>query len=159
MVPLTQIAHCLAALFRLSTFDSPDIPWDRQRVRQEMDFGDIVQLIFDRWEQAPEANGIEIGTRRSEVTEDGYESEQWWFHSMRRILLLKSLWEAKVAAMTAVEAPQVSGGLGTDLNVNFNGVWVPGTQMMDALEFGPMNMDMLDDIWIRDMLGGYDFNT
>jgi hypothetical protein len=31
--------------------------------------------------------------------------------------------------------------------------------MMDTLEFGPMNMEMLDDTWIRDMLGGYDFNT
>jgi len=159
MVPLTQIAHCLVALFRLSTFDSPDIPWDRQRIREEMDFGDMVQLIFDRWEQVPEANGIENGAGRSEVTEDGYESEQSWFHSMKRILRLKGLWEAKVTAMTAMDAPEMSGGLGTDNNVNLNGVWVPGTQMMDALEFGPMNMEMLDDTWIRDMLGGYDFNT
>ncbi len=70
-----------------------------------MDFGDTVQLIFDRWEQVPEANGIEIGAGRPEVTKDGYEAEQPWFHSMKRILLLKSLWEAKIAGMTAVDPP------------------------------------------------------
>ena len=64
MAILTQMAHCLVALYRLSTFESPDIPWDRQRVRQELDLGDIIKLIADRWEQVPAAAGIEMGSRR-----------------------------------------------------------------------------------------------
>ncbi|KAE9373028.1 hypothetical protein N431DRAFT_544205 [Stipitochalara longipes BDJ] len=157
MLPLTQMAHCLVALFRLSTFESPGVPWDRQRVRQEMDFGDIVQLIVDRFDKIPQASGIEVSPGRVEVTEDGQKSEQSWFYEMRRILVVRPLWEAKVAAMTGVIAER-TGGLGPQNNSAVNECGGLGMQQMDNMDFGGMNVDMLDDNWIRDMLGGgYDF--
>jgi hypothetical protein len=152
-MPLTQMAHCLVALFRLSTFESPGILWDRERVRQEMDFGDIVQLIVDRWDELPEANGIEMGPERVEVTEDGQMSEQSWFHAMKKLLVVRNLWDVKVAAMTAVSA-QGASGLGQQYNSTLNGGGELGMHQMDNLEFYGMNVDMLDDNWIRDMLGG-----
>lgn len=162
MMPLTQMAHCLVALFRLSTFESPGVAWDRQRIRQEMDFGDIVKLIVDRWDQVPEANGIEMLPGRRESTEDGQESDQPWFHAMRKILVIKNLWEhwdVKVGAMTASDAEKTDGQDPVDNGVA-NGIVAPGMQHMGAWEYGGMNLDLLDDNWMRDMLGGggCDFN-
>jgi hypothetical protein len=157
MMPLTQLGHFLVALFRLSIFESPDIPWDRRRVRQEMNFGDIVQLIVDRWEQVPEANGIEMVPGMAKVTKDGVWSEPSWFHAMKRVLVVRSLWEAKVAAMTVADADR-AGGLKPEESEGVNGLGEPGMQQMDGMEFGGMNVDLLDDAWIQDILGGgYDF--
>jgi hypothetical protein len=124
-----------------------------------MDFGDIVKLIVDRWEQVPEANGIEMSPGRAEITEDGQESEQPLFHAMKKLLAVKSLWDMKVAAMTAADASEGASGLVPEEHGAAGGAWGPGMHIMDSLEFGPMNMEMLDDNWIRDMLGGgFDFN-
>jgi hypothetical protein len=147
------MGHCLVALFCLSTFESPDVPWDRQRVRQEMNFGDMVQLIVDRWEQAPQANGIEMSPATVEFTDDGVFSEQSWFHAMKRILVVKNLWEAKVATMTAADAER-AGGLIPEHGGGMNGLGAADMQQMDAMEFGGMNIDLLDDTWVKDMLGG-----
>ncbi|KAH8756431.1 hypothetical protein F5882DRAFT_385163 [Hyaloscypha sp. PMI_1271] len=157
MIPLTQMGHFLFALFRLSIFESPDVPWDRRRVRQEMNFGDIVQLVVDRWEQVTEANRIEIVPEMAKVTKDGAWSEPSWFHAMKRVLVLQGLWEAKVAAMTAADVDR-AGGLKPQESEGINELGGPGMQQMDGMEFGGMNVDLLDDDWIQDMLGGgYDF--
>lgn len=117
-------------------------------MRQELDLGDIVKLMADRWEQVPPAAGIEMGSRR--VGERGDQcSGDPWSHTRKRILGIGNWWEAKVAAMTAADAERESG-----LRAE-----VPGQQQMEALEFGAMNMDTLDDIWMRDLMGGgYEFN-
>ncbi|KIN06912.1 hypothetical protein OIDMADRAFT_150163 [Oidiodendron maius Zn] len=157
MAILTQMAHCLAALFRLSTFEAPDIPWDRQRIRREMDLGDIVKLIVDSWEQVPQAAGIEIPHQPAGERGDNQMLEGSWLYGMKGLLVVRSFWEAKVAAMAAADAER-EGGPGPEDNRAMNEFGIPGSQQMDALEFGAMNMDMLDDTWLRDGLGGYDFN-
>jgi hypothetical protein len=119
-----------------------------------MNFGDIVQLVVDRWEQFHEANGIKMSPRTVEVTtEDDVSSEQSWLHAMKRIVVLRSLWEAKLAAMTAADAEK-AGGLMPEENGGMNGLGGPGMQQMDAMEFGGVNVDLFDDAWIKDMLGG-----
>jgi len=153
---LTQTCHCLIALFRLSIFEAPDIPWDCQRVRQEIDLGDVVKIIVARLEQVPQVAGIEMSPQL--VGESG-ELEGTWFYAMKGLLMVKGCWEAKVAAITAADVGREDESPSEDnmhLNVNENGVVEP--QQIDALDFGAMNIDMLDDTWIRDILGGYDFN-
>jgi hypothetical protein len=158
MAYFTQMAHCLVALYRLSTFESPDIPWDRQRVRQELDLGDIFKLMADRWEQVPPAAGIEMGFRRAGERGDDQWSGDPWSHTRKRVLGIGNWWEAKVATMAAADAERESGP-GAEENRAVNRFGAPGQQQMEALEFGAMNMDTLDDIWIRDLLGGgYEFN-
>jgi len=158
MTVLTQIAHSLVALFRLSTFESPDTPWDCQRVRQELDFGEVIQLVVDRCEQVPSAVGIEMGPRRASEREDGLWPEGSWLHTMNKLLVVRGVWEAKIAAMAAPDAEREDGP-GPEHNGTLNGFGVHGTQHMDALDFGGLDIDMLDDNWIRDMLGGgYDNN-
>lgn len=156
MAILTQMGHFLVALFRLSTFEAPDIPWDRQRVRHEIDLGDTIKHIVESWEQVPEVAGMDATPRLGERG-DGQLWEGSWVHAMKGLLLVKSCWEAKVAAMTATDAER-GGGLGPEDDGAANGLGIPGLQQMDDLEFGAMNLDMLDDTWVRDMFGGYDFN-
>jgi len=150
------MAHCVVALFRLSTFESPGVTWDREIIRQDMDLGDVLQLIVDRWDKIPQANGIEMPPGRVEATGDGQMSEQSWFHAMKKLLVVRTFWEAKVAAMTAMNS-QLANGVGQQYHSTDNDGEL-GMQQMDNLDFGGMNVDMLDDNWIRDMLGGgYDF--
>jgi hypothetical protein len=153
MTVLTQMAHCLVALFRLSTFESADIPWDRQRVTQEMHFGNVIKLVVDRCEQVPSVVGIEMAPRRVVEREDGLWPEGSWLHVMNKLLVVGNVWEAKIAAIAAADAER-GDGPPPEHNGVVNGFGVHGPQQMDALEFGGMDMDILDDTWIRDMLGG-----
>jgi hypothetical protein len=153
MTVLTQSAHCLVSLFRLSTFESPDTPWDRQRVRQELDFGDLIKLLVERCEQVALAEGMEVAPRRASEREDGLWPEGSWLHAMNKLLVVRSVWDVKIAAMAAADAERESGP-GPEHNGGLNGFGAHGPQQMDPLEFGNMDMDMLDDTWIRDLLGG-----
>lgn len=189
MATLTQMGHCLVGLFRLSTFEAPDIPWDRRRVRQEMDLGDIIKHIVESWEQLPIVAGIEIprsASGKGDITKlivDSWENvprvasieiprsggqragergdtqmfEGSWFYAMKGLLVVRSCWEAKVAAMTAADAER-EGGPRPEDNGTANEFGIAGSQQMGALDFGAMNLDLMDDTWIRDMLGGCDFN-
>jgi hypothetical protein len=118
-----------------------------------MNFGDVVQLVVDRWEQVPEASSFEMSPVAVEVTEDGVFSEQSWFHAMKKILVVKNFWEAKVAAMEATDSEK-AGKLMSEDNGALNGIGGPIVLQMDAMEFGGLNLDLLDDAWIKDMLGG-----
>ncbi|KAF4631334.1 hypothetical protein G7Y89_g6795 [Cudoniella acicularis] len=156
MAILTQLGHCLVALFRLSTFEAPDISWDRQRVRREVDLADIVKRILDGLEQAPQVAGIEMNPRLVSEREGGQLLKGSWFYVKKVLLVVKNCWEAKFAAMNAADAER-EGGPGPEDNDAVNEFGIPGSQQMDALEFGAMNMDMLDDTWMRDLLGGSKF--
>jgi hypothetical protein len=151
------MGHCLIALFRLGTFEAPDIPWDRQRVRREIDLGDTVKHIVDNWEQVPLVAGIITSSRLMRERGDGQLWEGSWIHAMKTLSVVKSCWEAKVAAMDAADAER-EGGPRPEDNGAVNGLDISGSQQIDSLEFGGMNVDMLDDTWIKDMFGGYDFN-
>lgn len=157
MAILTQMAHCLVALFRLSTFEAADIPWDCQRVRRELDLGDTVKRIVDIWEQVPLAMGIELNPRLVAERDNGQLFEGSWLYGMRGLLLVRNYWEAKAAAMAAADAERNgTPELEVDGAMYDNGM--PRSDQMDALEFGAMHMDILDDTWVRDILGGYDFH-
>lgn len=144
-----QMAHCLVVLFRLSIFESPDVPWDRQRVRQELDFGELVRLWALRWENVPAAAGLDTDIM-------GEKGEGPWSFTRKRFLILANYWDAKVAAMAAADAEK-KGGQAMEDDGTLNGFGAPGQQPMDALDFGAVSMDSLDDVWMRDMFGGYEF--
>jgi hypothetical protein len=71
------MAHCLVALFRLSTFESPDVPWDRQLVRQELDLGAMAQCMADRWGAVPEAAGLDISGLGEKGSSGTYSVDLW----------------------------------------------------------------------------------
>jgi hypothetical protein len=118
-----------------------------------MHFGNVIKLVVNRREKVPSVVGIEMAPRRVAEREDGLWPEGSWLLAINKLLVVGNLWEAKIAAMEAADAEK-GDGLGPEQNGVGNGFGVPGPQYMDALEFGGMDMDMLDDTWIRDMLGG-----
>lgn len=143
MAILTQMAHCLGALFSLSTFESPDVPWDRQRVRQELDLGEMVKLMLGRWKGVPAAPGLDTGGM-------GEKGEDLWTLT-KRSMGIGNWWETKVAAAAAAAAESEREG-GHDVamghgngngNEVVNGFGVLGQQQMEARDFAAMNMDPL----------------
>ncbi len=154
MAILAQMAHCLVALFRLSTFESPNVLWDRQRVRQELDLGEVVKLMSDRWGGVSAAAGLDT----SGMGENG---EDLWILT-KRFMGIGNWWEMKVAAAAAAATEaEREGGRGVAVghgNGNGNevvdGLGVPGPQQMEAMDFAAMNVDFLEDVWIKDLLAG-----
>ncbi|KFY07957.1 hypothetical protein V492_06681 [Pseudogymnoascus sp. VKM F-4246] len=143
---LTQLGHCLAALYRLTSFESPDVAWCGDRVRVELDIGHVTRLLAERWDEVSQA--------------DGGEGElDPWLNATKRALGIGSWWEGKVARL----GPQASGegiGEGEKAREPVAGLVVPEQQQLEALEFDAVDIDILDDPWMMDLLGGgYDFNT
>jgi len=158
MAIFAQVAHCLATLFRLSTFDSPDVPWDRQLVRQELDLGEIARLLADRWGEVPAAAGLDMsGIGENEV--------DLWNVSKKRFMGIANWWETNVAAAAAAAAGTGAGsdGAGGVVVEHGNGTeavngWCSGQKQMEAANFAATNTDFLDDAWMRDLFAGdYEF--
>lgn len=148
MAILAQMAHCIIALFRVNTFESPDFPWDRQRAIQEMDFGNVVKIMTERWSRIHEEAGLTLNTPIDKAIDP-------WTCTNRRITGMANWWEAKLGAMAAAEreGDNSQGILQNGLGSASVGL---GQPQMDGIVFPAvnMNMDFLDDIWIRDLLGG-----
>jgi hypothetical protein len=155
MAIAAQVAHCLAVLFRLSTFESFDVSWDRQLVRQELDLGEIARLLADRWGAVPAAAGLDMsGLGENEV--------DLWNISKKRFLGIANWWETNVAAAAAAAAESdmvgsvaVEHGSGTEA---VSGFGAAGQKQMETAGFAAANVDFLDDAWMRDLLAGeYEF--
>jgi hypothetical protein len=149
MALFTGMAHCLVALFRLSTFEAPGIPWDRQQVKEELDFREVLKLWSDRWEKVPAAAGLEV------LMTDGAE-DNMWFYTREKLSALTHWFDSKTAAMAAEAERQHGQGLESGI---LNGPTNPARHPTD-IDFGMLTFDPFDDAWMRDMIsGGFDFNT
>ena len=150
MAIFSQLAHCMVALFRLSTFECPGVQWDRQRVRQELDLREILRLWQERWQMVPAAAGLD-----ADLTSD--KDEGPWVYTHRTLLVIGKWWEARVACMIAAER-QSDAGQGVEGNGTAEGFGMPQQHQIEAMDFTAMNLDGWDDTWMRDMLGGgYDY--
>lgn len=158
MAIFSQLARCLVTLYSLSTFEVAGVPWDRQRVTQELDLGDVIKLIADRWERVLPAAGIEQSSRPSSQNFNEQIPDDTWSNTKRKVSGISKWWETKVAAMSAADLVTRNGA-----SVNLNapqGTNAPGQQHANSMfEYGPADVEMLDDNWLRDLMGGgYDFN-
>jgi hypothetical protein len=144
----TQLGHCLVALFRLSTFESPDIPWDRQRIISELDLGEVIHKWVHVFDSSPEAAGIDGSNAL------GQES-QWEYSKKLLFTTILKWWESKVrpSIMNHEQPPNAeseqqqpaAGDLDTSL---------PG------IDFGDIDFDFDSELWMRDMLSsGFDFRS
>lgn len=147
---VSQMAHCFVALYRLNTFQTPGIRWDRRRVREELDFGDIIKLIADRWEQSHPSICIES---RPVSGSDHCSPTQ------NRLLGIGHWWDAQVAAMTAADLAGPSVSMGTEVSDGAAAVNSGFGASMGQTRLEGINMDMWDDTWIKDLFaGGNEFN-
>jgi hypothetical protein len=144
----TYLAHSLVALFRLSTFESPDIPWDRHRVIQELDMKEVLRLWSLRWSQVPAAAGLEESER------NGGNSDVWTY-TKDKLTSISAWFELKMASMSAADDER-HNGRASEGSETLNGS-LPVQHQMDV-DFPTINFDPLDEAWMRDMLGGFDFS-
>jgi hypothetical protein len=147
MAILAQLSHCLVVLFRLSTFESPNVPWDAQRIRQELNLGKLVALWAERWEGIAAAAGLETNTMND-------KGEDPWSFTRKKLSAIAKWWEGKVAAISAAEAEK-DGSHGVE-HGTMDGF---GEQQMDAMDFTGLSMDMFDDAWMGGLLGGRHYSA
>jgi hypothetical protein len=87
MAILTQMAHCIIVLYRLSTFSDPSTGWNIGLVRETLDFSVTLGTLLKR-----------VGSVRSEagMLGDGTEENSTWSLTEKRLAGIKSWWDGKV---------------------------------------------------------------
>ncbi|KAF7900698.1 uncharacterized protein EAF01_008000 [Botrytis porri] len=142
------MAHCMVALYRLSVFEDPQ--WDVQLVRQQLDFSLILDQIVKTWENVKDEAGLDTGLTRVDDV-DIYTS------NAKRIGLIKTWWDAKIAGETSSNAS-------SDKFANGNGNGTMGTESIpqtqgQGFELPTFNLDMgqelWDDGWWQDVFGAW----
>ena len=136
----------MVALFRLSTFESPEVPWDRQIVLRELNFGEVMRISAKRWDSVAEVVGLDI--------DPADQAENPWNKTGRALMVIINWWDAMIAPKLAVN---------TDKTLVHDAMTNPQVDILKDLEhppvepsdFSAMNLDGLDDLWARDMLEGY----
>lgn len=83
----SQLAHCLVALSRLSSFNHPE--WDLKLVRQTVNFSDIIEKVADKFTQSKIALNLNPTNQ---------EEPHSFFEAIRRLHSIKDWWKAKLAA-------------------------------------------------------------
>lgn len=158
----SALSHTLVCLFRLTTFESSEIDWDRQRVLRECNFSNFVKMMADHWASVPAAAGLD--TDIMSETDTGP-----WAYTRRALLIIHGWFEAKIlpgingqpndAGRDIVNGLQqrqqegLSGGSSdprSDLETTIHS---------EMVGFGGAVVDhFLDESWMKDMMGGgYDF--
>jgi hypothetical protein len=81
------MAHCIIALYRLSTFSDPSTGWNIGLVRETLDFSATLGTLLKR-----------VGSVRSEagMVDDGTEENSNWSSTEKRLAGIKSWWDGKV---------------------------------------------------------------
>jgi hypothetical protein len=142
----TQMAHCMISLFRLSIFESSGVSWDRQRVRKELEFGEIVKVWIMNGKGVLEATGMDVDM-------PGSAGENAWSHLVKRLSLVVEWWEAKVVPILV--ASEAKNQASKD-NSEISSFGDSNLQMGEALDLTTANFDFFDDAWMRDMMSRSD---
>jgi hypothetical protein len=80
-----QLAHCLVALYRLSTLEDPD--WDRSLVRETLNFSYVLDQVVKKVAQVKIVVGLDHGSP---------EDNDVFSETARRISSIKAWWDAKL---------------------------------------------------------------
>jgi hypothetical protein len=148
MATFTQLAHCLVVLFRLTTFEAPGIPWDKQRIVRELDFGEVVRTWANRWNEVAQLLKLN-GETLAEL------EEYPWFCAKKTLSFILNVWETKilpklnsettVAVAIRTEAPKCAEALGVH-------------SQPDDMDFSIMTTNFSDDTFIREVFeGGFEY--
>ena len=133
----------MVALFRLSTFESPEVPWDRQVVLRELNFGEVMRTWAKRWEKVAELAGLDI--------DPADQNENPWHNTGKALMVIINWWEVMIAPKLVVDTykTQTHGIVADPPDDIIRG---PEHPPVEPIDFSAMNLDGLDDIWTRDIL-------
>jgi hypothetical protein len=143
---LTQMAHCMISLFRLSIFESSGVSWDCQRIRKELEFGEVVKVWIRNGKGVPGATGMDVDM-------PGSTEENAWSHLVRRLSLVVEWWDTKVVPILAASESRDQASKDNSEMSSFD---ASNLQMGEALDLTTANLDFFDDAWMRDMMSGSD---
>ena len=87
MPMFSQMAFCILALYRLSTFDDP--AWDRGLVRDTADLSLILGQIIEKFAQVKAVVNLDPGTS---------EGKDMFSGNARTVKAIKTWWDTKVDA-------------------------------------------------------------
>lgn len=142
------MAHCMVALYRLSVFEDPQ--WDVQLVRQQLDLSLVLDRIIKTWENVKDAAGLDQGISKVDDV-DIYTS------NVKRIGLIKTWWDSKVAAETSNDVPSekfANGNGDGSENINTEPMAQAQGQGFEQPTFGmDMGQEFWDDGWWQDVFG------
>lgn len=114
-------------------------------MRAELDIGDVTRLLAERWDTVSRVDG-------------GGEGLDPWPHATKRALGIGSWWEGKVARLGPRDTDGGSSS-GEKVSEAVGSTGVPEQQQIELLGFDAVDIDILDDPWMMDLLGGgYDIN-
>ena len=143
----SQLGHCLVALFRLSTFESPHIPWDCQRIVTELDLGDIASKWVDVYNAAPIAAGID---------NTGAEAcqSQWDYGKMIVLTTVLKCLDSKVR-------PSIMGSSNPSTEHDASQrETMAGLFNSCVIDFGDMDFGFEDEEWLKEIMSSdFDFRT
>jgi hypothetical protein len=142
-----QLAHCLIVLFRLSTFESLSVQWDRKNVRQELDLGQMVKLMASRWEEVATAAGLDQGLMNQIMSPTSDPDEGPWAYTRKKLLVVAHFWETKLASMVQIE----EGRPATAQSNNLSDFVTLDQQQIEGMGFS--SMGFLNNIWTEDLSG------
>jgi hypothetical protein len=137
MTIFTQLAHCLIILCRLSTFESPSVPWDCKKVRGQLDLGYLLKIWCESWDGVPEAAGLILDSDEISVSP--------WVYTKKKLQPIANWWEMKLAAEAEKEAATLNG---TDDRVAADLQFQTG-----GPDFITVNSDFWDESWMTDIFG------
>ena len=144
----TQKSHCIVTLSRLSIFESIDTPWDRQRIQDELNFGDLVKRWLESWDRLPAECGWDVSMV-------GETEENIWCYTKRLLSVIISWWEVRQASRAqthararreqefAAERPASAADAQAQQPLHF-----------DVSDFPGFDFDFFGDESMRDIFGG-----
>ena len=143
----SQLGHCFVALFRLSTFESPHIPWDRQRIVTELDLGDVARKLVYVYDAMPTAAGIDnTGVEACQA--------QWDYGKMVMLTTVLKWWDSKVRpSIMGSSSPSTEHGAAQQETTS--GMFNPS-----VVDFADMDFGLEDEEWLKEIMNsGFDFRT
>jgi hypothetical protein len=129
---ITLLTWNLGILQLLSTFDHPD--WNPEWVKNSITFTGVLELLYERYSKAKEVLGFDP---HKNAGEDIFSIIS------KKLLWLKSFFEVRHSGN--------SGG-GESGSVEMQ------NDMVGEFPQGTEGIDLLDDQWMQDLLGPWDFN-
>jgi hypothetical protein len=138
----TYISHSIVVLFRLSTFQHQGIVWDRDKIRADLNLGDILKLWIQRWQMAPAACRIVRVERENDI----------WDYFMGKLPILADWWQEKFESVDgdarADDDVYSSHGVDTTLTGSY------GQRQADTMDYTALSMAFSDDLFMGDFMRG-----
>ncbi|KAH6667913.1 hypothetical protein B0J14DRAFT_489034 [Halenospora varia] len=129
MAIFSQLAHCITATYRLSTYEHPS--WDKVAARNTVSLSNVVDQISAKCSQIKDAEGLN----------DALPEDDAFARSLIKLGGIKSWWNSKVAAETSEGEVFCQAG---------SGGGVADEQVFAGFEF-------TDGSWLKDIMSDWDF--